>query len=221
MSEFVNFLLIILLLLNLYLLASSNIKTCIKIVAFEGFFIGLIALFLHWETADNMTISIGLITIIIKTLILPYLLYRCITGINIKREIEPYISYTTSVFAGIVLLLIGFLLTMKINFPGISEIYLSCPVAIMTFFTGLIIIITRKKAISQVLGYLVFENGVYLFGELLPIKNSFVIEMGILLDVFVFIFVIGITVFHIRSEFNHIDTDKLSHLSDMPCRGKR
>ena len=136
MSEFTNFLLIILLLLNLYILASSRIRTCIKIVAFEGFFIGMVTLFLHWESATAITISIAVFTLVIKTFILPYLIYRCLVGINIKREFEPYISYTASVITGIVFFIIGLIVSIKIQFPGMSDIYLSCPVAVMTSFTG-------------------------------------------------------------------------------------
>ena len=221
MNDTINLLLIILLFLNLYILSSSSIKTCIKIIAVEGFIIGALSLLLHGDTLSYFSILIGVSTIIIKAFILPYLIFRSLKTVNIKREFEPFISYTASVIIGIIFFIIGLIINTKVHFPGISGIYLSCPVAVMTSFTGLLLILSRKKAISQVLGYLVFENGIYLFGELLPLKDSYIIELGVLLDVFVFIFIVGITVFHIRSEFHHIDTDKLSHLSDVYGRRKK
>ena len=221
MNNVINVLLIILLFLNLNILVSSRIKTCIKIIAFEGFIIGSIAVFLHFESMSIFSACFAGITIVIKAFILPLLLFKCMNTVKIKREFEPYISYSSSVILGVVFLAFGIIIAHKVNFPGMAGLFLTCPVAVMTSLTGLLLVLSRKKAVSQVLGYLVFENGIYLFGELLPFRGSIVIELGILLDIFIFIFIIVITVFHIRSEFNHIDTDKLSHLSDVYGRRKR
>jgi hydrogenase-4 component E len=84
--------------------------------------------------------------------------------------------------------------------------------AFFTIMTGLFLIITRKKALTQVLGYLVLENGIFVFGASLAQKQPLIVELGILLDVFVAVFVMGIAMFHINREFDHIDTDQLTTL---------
>jgi len=86
------------------------------------------------------------------------------------------------------------------------------PGALFTTLTGLMIIVSRRKALTQVVGYLVMENGVYAFGAALAVQEPLLVEMGILLDVFVAVFVMGITIYQISREFDHIDTDRLSEL---------
>jgi hydrogenase-4 component E len=78
--------------------------------------------------------------------------------------------------------------------------------------SGLFLIIARKKALTQILGYLVLENGIYTFGAALTEHQPVLIELGILLDIFAAVLVMGIAIFHINREFDHIDTDKLSGL---------
>ncbi len=86
--------------------------------------------------------------------------------------------------------------------------------AIFSIFAGLFLIVSRKRALSQVLGFLVLENGVYTFGVGLAPQSSLLVEAGVLLDVFVAVFVMGITIFHINREFDHINTDQMSQLKD-------
>ncbi|PJB83091.1 MAG: hydrogenase, partial [Acidobacteria bacterium CG_4_9_14_3_um_filter_49_7] len=88
------------------------------------------------------------------------------------------------------------------------------PSALFSLMTGLLIIVSRRKALTQVIGYLTMENGVYLFGAALAIEEPLLVEMGVLLDVFVAVFIMGITIYQINSEFDHIDTDRLSELKD-------
>jgi hydrogenase-4 component E len=88
------------------------------------------------------------------------------------------------------------------------------PLALSTILIGLFVVISRIKALSQVLGFLILENGIYAFGAALLLEQPLVVELGVLLDVFVAVFVMGIAIFHISREFDHIDTDALDQLAD-------
>ena len=88
------------------------------------------------------------------------------------------------------------------------------PTALSTVWAGLLLVVTRKKAVSQVLGFLVLENGVYVFGLLLSDVMPVMVEAGVLLDLFAAVFVMGIVMFHINREFSSLDTEKLSALKD-------
>jgi hydrogenase-4 component E len=81
-------------------------------------------------------------------------------------------------------------------------------------FTGLFLIVSRRKALMQVLGYIVLENGIYAFGVALVVESPLLVELGVLLDVFVAVFVMGITMFHLSRAFDDIDTDQLAMLKD-------
>lgn len=85
-------------------------------------------------------------------------------------------------------------------------------VSLFSIMVGLFMIVARRLAITQVLGYLAMENGIYTFGLAFAEKEPLLVEMGILLDVFVGVFIMGIMIYHINREFDHIDTDRLSEL---------
>ena len=88
------------------------------------------------------------------------------------------------------------------------------PTALSTVWAGLLLVVSRKKAVNQVLGFLVLENGVFVFGLLLSDIMPIMVEAGVLLDLFAAVFVMGIVMFHINREFSSLDTEKLSALKD-------
>jgi hydrogenase-4 component E len=88
------------------------------------------------------------------------------------------------------------------------------PVAISTVIVGLLVLTTRNKALTQVVGYLILENGIYIFGLSQAERVPFLVELGVLLDIFVGVFIMGIVVFHINREFDSLDSTRLSQLKD-------
>ena len=91
---------------------------------------------------------------------------------------------------------------------------LALPASFITMVTGLFIIIARRKAITQVIGFLLFENGISIFGTGMMLEHGLLVELGILLDVLVLVFIMGIALFQISREFQHIDSDRLNQLDD-------
>jgi hydrogenase-4 component E len=94
------------------------------------------------------------------------------------------------------------------------ETDLLVPVALVTVMIGLIVLITRTKAVTQVVGYLMLENGIYLIGLTQSERVPFLVEIGVLLDVFVAVFIMGIVVFHINREFDSISATRLTELRE-------
>jgi hydrogenase-4 component E len=140
------------------------------------------------------------------------MLNRTLRELATQREIEPFIGYGISIIAGTIALVTCMWLSSRLPFPEPLMSPLIVPVAFFTIMSGLFLIISRKKALTQVLGYLVLENGIYAFGVALVRQQPMLVELGILLDIFVAVFVMGIAMFHINREFDHIDTDQLSRL---------
>ena len=102
----------------------------------------------------------------------------------------------------------------RLPLPGAGGTTFLVPVALFTMMVGLLLIVGRRKAVMQTLGYLAMENGIYAFGLAFAVEEPLLVEMGVLLDVFVAVFVMGIAIHHISREFDHIDTDRLSALKD-------
>jgi hydrogenase-4 component E len=152
--------------------------------------------------------------LVLKGIAFPLLLRRAQRGANVRREIEPYVGYTLSLGGGLAALGFSFWMSSRLPLPPAAVSELLVPFALFTFLVGLFLITTRKKALTQVIGYLTMENGIYAFGIGTAIESPLLVELGCLLDVFVAVFVMGIIIFHISREFDHIDTDRLASLRD-------
>ncbi len=214
MTIFSDILVMLLLLTNLRLLASSRLAACIQTVAIQAVLLGALLLAGAAGRLTPELAALAVTTLAIKGLLLPWLLRRAMREAQVVREIEPIIGYTPSVLIGVALLGLCFVISQPLRQVAPAGMALLIPVAMFTILAGLFIIISRRKALTQVLGYLAMENGVYAFGTALAVEEPLLVEMGVLLDVLVAVFVMGITIFHINREFDHIDTDRLSALKD-------
>ena len=150
--------------------------------------------------------------LLLKGIAFPLLLSRAQRAANVRREVEPFVGYTLSLLFGVAGLGASLWIDSRIRLADPAFSRLAGAVAVFTMLVGLFLIITRKKAISQVLGYLVMENGIYILGISLVTKVPMLVELGVLLDAFVAVFVMSIATYHISREFDHIDVDQLSAL---------
>ena len=209
-----NLILVIVVLTNLKLLGSSRLGASIRVVAVQGMVLGLLPILAHWHELSLHFALLAVGTIAIKGVVFPWFLFRAIREADIGREIEPYVGYAASLATGAVALGVSFWVCTKLPIPeNIASSWLA-PVSFFSIFAGLFLIVSRKRAVNQVLGFLVLENGIYTFGVGVAARTPFLVEVGVLLDVFVAVFVMGITIFHINREFDHIDTARLSVLKD-------
>jgi hydrogenase-4 component E len=212
MQGIIEALLLAVVLVNLRLLGSSRIGACVRVVAVQGIVLGLLTVAIHGASISVHVLLLAAGSMAIKGAAFPWLLFRAIREARVRRDIEPSVGYISSLFAGLLGLGIAVWLGGRLPLPPTATSRLVVPVALFTIFTGLFLIVARKKALMQVLGYLVLENGIYTFGVALLLETPLLVELGVLLDVFVAVFVMGITIFHINRTFDDIDTDLLSTL---------
>jgi Hydrogenase 4 membrane component (E) len=213
MNSTIEIMMILLVLSNMALLGLSSLRTCISIVSFQGMLLGLLALVTQFGSLSARLIMIAAASFIIKGFVFPILLRRGIREAGTQHEIEPFVGYIMSVIAGLVMLGISLWLSTKLPlFAAGSGTSLIVPAALTTLFTGLFLIIARKNALNQCLGYIIMENGIYTFGIFSVVEIPLLVELGILLDVFVAVFVMGIAIYHINREFDHLDSDRLNVL---------
>jgi hydrogenase-4 component E len=209
-----DIILVLVVLTNLRLLGSSRLGSSIRVVAAQGVILGLLPILAHTQHLSLRFAALAGGTIALKGIVFPWFLFRAVREAEVTREVQPYVGYVTSLLAGVVILGVSFWMCQRLPMPPTIASSWLAPVAIFSIFAGLFLIVSRKRAISQVLGFLVLENGVYTFGVGIAPQTSLLVEAGVLLDVFVAVFVMGITLFHINREFDHIETDRLSSLKD-------
>lgn len=213
MHTLVGPLLVLVLLLNLFLLGTSRLTAVINASAAQGVILGALTLCVH-EGFGTWMVVITIVTILVKGLLIPGMLMRAIRDAAIRREVEPFIGFLPCLLLGA--LGTGASLVFARTLPLAKEHVASLlvPAALATVWTGFLVLTTRRKAITQVVGYLVLENGIYIMGLTLLHAMPFMVEMGVLLDLFVGIFVMGIILNHIRREFSSLDTGHLSALKE-------
>lgn len=214
MTAPIDIFLVIMILANLLMLGTSRLRVCIKSTAIQGVIVGLLPLAVIGFGITLRLAVIGAVMICMKGLIFPYLLNKNLRDANISREIQPFVGYTASIIIGVISLIASFRLDAVMNMSIGAESQLIIPVSLFTMFTGLFLITARKKAITQVLGYIVLENGIYAFGFAIVRDIPVIVELGVLMDLFVAVFVMGIAIYHINKEFDHIDSDQLNILKD-------
>lgn len=208
---------VLVVLLDLMMLATSRLATCIRIFALQSVLLALMPVAgeaLHGEAPEPHAYLIAGGAIALKVILIPTVLLRILRSGEIHREVEPFIGFTASVLLGALIVAGSFAVAARLPLPSPPMSDLVLPSAIATVFIGLLTLVSRVKAITQVVGFLVVENGIFLFGLLLVRQTPVLVEMGILLDLFVGVFIMGIVVYHIRREFDHMDTHLLDALRE-------
>ncbi|ACN16957.1 HyfE [Desulforapulum autotrophicum HRM2] len=215
MTSTFNFLVILLILLNFRLLSSSRLTPCIHILMMQAVILTCVTWLTHQSNMDiRLMILLG-VNIALKAIAMPWMLSRVAHKTAISRELDPIVGYTASLIIGAFLLGFSVLISRPLYLSHTVVETLFLPVSLFTMFSGLFMTIARKKAITQVLGYMVMENGIYTFGMAMAIQEPFIVELSVLLDVFVAVLIMGVAIFHISREFDHMDTDRLSVLRDL------
>lgn len=214
MNNAIESILIFLVLTDLVLLGSSRLRNAIRIAAAQGLALGLLPLLAHGHGALWPALLLGAGSAGIKGLVFPALMNRALRETNASREIEPFVGYILSLLIGVGGLAVSFGFGSRLPLPWAAPSSLLVPAGLFTMWTGLFLIMARRKAITQVLGYIVMENGIFTLGMVLVEAMPLLVELGVLLDIFVAVFVMGIIVFQINREFDHIDSDQLSALKE-------
>lgn len=201
-------------LLGFWVLGSSHLLTCLRSVAWQGALLSVLPLLLEGGVPGAHAVALAVVTLAFKAGVMPWLLWRAIRTASVRQEVEPLLGYTASLVLGALLTGVSFLGASRLPLPaGSSSPFLPAGALTLLLF-GLLVLVARSKAVTQVVGYLMVENGIFLFGLLLTRKMPLVVEMGILLDVFVGVFIMGIVVYRIQQTFDHMDTHNLAALRD-------
>ena len=210
---FLNPALILVMTLNFLVLAISRIRGVIQAVALQGIVLGILPLFLQADIKFR-NILLMLATVALKGFVIPGFLVHAMREANIQSEIKPVVSFMTSLLLGAVGTGLAVIFANTLPLAKEHAALLLVPASLATVWTGFLMLTTRTKAIMLVLGYLLLENGIFLFGLLLLEAMPFLVEVGVLLDLFTGVFVMGIIIHQISREFASTSTEHLSELRE-------
>lgn len=193
------------------ILGSTRLYSCVRAFGIQSFLLACVAGIVAYSTGKNDIYIVAALTFIIKAAVIPYIFIYIIREIRVKREIELYVNISPSLIIGGVMVVISYYIIRSINIISeLSSFALSASLSLVSI--GLFIMISRKKAIMQMLGILIMENGLFLGAISLTYGMPLLVELGIFFDVLIGVLIMGILIFRINKTFESIDTDMLKTL---------
>ncbi len=212
--QFINLLAALLLLIAFAMLTQRRILSLIKLFAMQGFVLALSTFIVAFSTDQHHLYYSAGLTLLLKVLLLPWLLHRLIHKLNVRWDVETMINIPTTMLVGIGLVIFAFNLAAPISqlaeglTRGLIGIALAC------VLLSLLMMLTRRKAVSQVVAFLSLENGLFFAATSATQGMPLVVELGIALDVLVATFIFGIFFFQIRETFDSLDITHMEKLKD-------
>ncbi|MFN8209468.1 MAG: hypothetical protein U0T33_00685 [Bacteroidales bacterium] len=207
-----NVLLIIFIISLLYVSIANRIITYVRVLALQGVILFGVT-FLQLKDIQTWNLILILLeTVVFKALAVPIFLGYLIKRNRITRETEPYLPHFISLIIITMIVVITVLLANSIQEVHLGKIFFI--VSLSTLFTGLYFIASRKKIITHVMGYLMIENGVFVLSLAVGNEMPNLVNLGIMLDVFASVLILGIFLNKIGDVFKDVDVDQLSNLKD-------
>ena len=208
----IHVLLIIFIITLFYMAIANRLMTYIKVLALQGVLLFFVV-FIQLSEINPVNLALILLeTIVFKSLAVPIFLSYLLKRNNITREAEPFLPNFVSLVINTSIVVVNILIATMIKDDHLDKIFFV--VALSTLFFGLYLIATRRKIITHVMGYMVIENGVFVLSLAIGNEMPILVNLGIMLDIFASVLILGIFMNKIGDVFKDVDVDQLSNLKD-------
>ena len=213
-GQLINLLAAILLMLSFAMISQRRILSLIHLFTAQGATLVAATVLVGYATQQpHLYISAG-ITLLLKVIVIPLLLHRVITRLDVRWDVETLINIPMTMIIGIALVIFAFNLALPIAKLSVSVARGTLGIALACVLLSFMMMITRSKAVPQVIGFLSMENGLFFAATSATYGMPMVVELGIALDVLVGILILGVFMFHIREEFDSLDIRHLEKLKE-------
>src|SRR5215813_1962005 len=204
-GQLINLFAALLLLLAFAMLTQRRILSLINLFAAQGLVLVLSTVVVAWSTHQGHLYYSALLTFSLKVLLLPWIMHRLIRALNVLWDVETLIDIPATMLIGIVLVIFAFNLAAPISQFAGTITRSTLGIATACILLAFLMMITRRKAVSQVIGFLAMENGLFFAATSATYGMPMVVELGIALDVLVAMLVLGVFFFQIREQFDSLD----------------
>jgi hydrogenase-4 component E len=212
--QVVNLLAALLLLIAFAMLSQRRIVGLITLFAFQGAALSTSTAIVAWSTGQHHLYWSATLTLVLKVFVMPWFFYRLLRKLNVDRDVEPMINVPITMLIGIALVIFAFNLTLPISQLSGTVTRSTLGIAMASVLLAFLMMITRRKAIPQVIGFLAMENGLFFAATSATYGMPMVVELGVALDVLVGVFVLGIFFFQIRETFDSLDLKHMERLKE-------
>ncbi len=198
----------------LYVSMTSRLETYIKVLFAQGLIMfGMVTL----ESSSLLSFNfffLALETLGFKTIIIPLILVKVVRRLGVRREVAPYTTNFNSLLISVFILIFGFFAAYQAIEPTETIKPLHLGVSISTLLIGLFIIMSRKKIITHILGFIILENGIFMLSLSIASEMPFIVNLGVLLDIFIGIFLLVVMLNQIHSIFEELDITQFNDSAD-------
>jgi len=212
--QVINLLAALLLLISFAMLSQRRIVGLITLFAWQGAALATSTALVAWATEQHHLYYSAALTVMLKVIAMPWIFYRLVRRLNVNRDVEPMINIPTTMLIGIVLVIFAFNLAAPISELSGTLTRSTLGIAMACVLLAFLMMITRTKAIPQVIGFLSMENGLFFAATSATYGMPLVVELGVALDVLVGVFVLGIFFFQIRETFESLDLKHMEKLKE-------
>jgi hydrogenase-4 component E len=212
--QLLNALAALFLLLAFAMLSQRRVVTLVNLLAIQGALLCCATLLLAWRTGQNHLYLSALLTLALKVCFLPWLLHRLIKRLGVYWDSEPLINISSTMLLGLLVVIFSFGLAQPIAALASTATRSGIGIAIAVVLLSFLTMITRRKAMSQVVGFLSMENGLFFGAMSATYGMPMIIELGVALDVLVAMLVLGVFFFQIREQFDSLDLHHLDSLKE-------
>ena len=213
-NQLINLLAAIMLLIAFGMLSQRRILSLIELFAWQGVVLSLSTFVVAYSTGQGHLYFSGILTVALKVIALPWILYRLIHRINIRWDVETLINIPTTMLIGIALVIFAFNLAQPISQMASTITRATLGIAMACVLLSFLMMITRRKAVPVVIGFLAMENGLFFAATSATYGMPMVVELGIALDVLVGAFIFGIFFFQIRETFDSLEMRHMEKLKE-------
>jgi hydrogenase-4 component E len=213
-AQLINLLASILLLLAFAMLTQRRVLSLVNLFAVQGLALAVSTAIVAYETHQAHLYYSAALTLVLKVVLLPWLLHRLIHRLDVKWDVEGLINVPATMLIGIVLVVFAFNLASPITQLASTVTRATLGIAIASVMLSFLMMITRRKAIPQVVGFLAMENGLFFAATSATYGMPMVVELGIALDVLVAMLILGVFFFQIREQFDSLDLKHLETLKE-------
>jgi hydrogenase-4 component E len=204
----------LLLLIAFAMLSQRRIRSLINLFALQGLVLAVSTAIVASTSGQHHLYYSAALTLLLKVVALPWILHRLIQRLNVKWDVETMFNIPTIMLVGIALVVFAFNLAAPISQMAGTITKSAIGIAMASVLLSFLMMITRSKAIPQVVGFLAMENGLFFAATSATYGMPMVVELGIALDVLVGMFILGIFFFQIRAAFDSLDLNHMEKLKE-------
>jgi len=213
-AQIISFLAALVLLTAFGMLIQRRMTGLIHLFAWQGLFLSISTALVGFVAGKHHLYISSLLTLSLKVVLLPYILHLLVQRLRIHKEIETIVNVPTTMLIGIALVIFSYYLTAPVREISTLVTRSILAVALASVMIGLLMMITRKHAVTQIIGFLAMENGLFFAATSATYGMPLVVELGVALDVLIAAFIFGIFFFHIHTTFDSLDVEQMARLKE-------